>query len=871
MTDFHEYMERLLRGQEHEVENIYGAERESFTFPTAREQWAPQRYYDIERLSIDWRMDLEREHVDAISRLAIRSIVPQLSVVTVHAVELDIQSIQDSQGEELEWENRVDEEQLLIRLKRTLQMGEREELTFVYVIDHPRGGLHFTRTCPEFPNVETSAWTQMQDDYCRYVIPVYDNPSHRFPFEAFITVPQGYYVVSNGRLISRERHDEDQTETFHWSQELPLPAYLITVAVSEYVEYVDDIDGLPVRYYAHKRWDRDTVYRSFGKTPWMIKFFESRLGVKYPWDKYAQATAANFIIGGMENTSATTQTDATLHDEKTHKDFDSDGLVAHELAHMWGGDLVTCRTWTHGWLNEGWATQMQNEWKRHDLGDDEYLYDQLGKQNSYFEEDKNKYRRPIVFNVWERGGDMFDSHLYPGGAWRLYMLKHLVGEERWWNILGEWLRRHAHRSVYTHDLESLFTEMTGEDYGWFFEQWVYKAGYPECKITCSHDERYGHVHIKIEQTQKSDDGMTPSVFKFPLTVEFVGRDSQRTRYTMHINERVHNFYYPIKEAPVQIIIDPDYTVLMDCTIEKPEPMWIEQLHHGTNVIQRIRAAIALGRRATPRAIEALGDALVKDSFWGVQAEVAKVLGSIKTEAALTQLLRGVEIKNTKALTAVARALGEFYKSDRALEALERLLHYTESDFVVASAATSIGKTQHDRAFEILKEGLKNAPDSWHNIVRQGYIEGLAATEREEVISIIREYMKIGTDDFLRRTVPRALARLGKRHKKTHPEILNDIMSLINDKSYRVQIAAILASKEYGDSTAIPALQRIAEISVESSIVRYAREAIRELGKRREERELDSVRKTVEELERENRELKERLARVEALVESKKSE
>ncbi len=870
MPDFHDYIDSLIRGQYHEIENLYCAERESFTFPTAKEQWAPRRDYDIERLQIDWHMDLEREHVDAISKLAIRSIVPQLTTVMVHAVELEIQSIQDSQGEELDWYSKTDEQQLLIYLNRPLQIGEQEELTFVYVIDHPRAGLHFTKACPEFPNVETSAWTQMQDDYCRYVIPIYDNPSHRFPFEAIITVPQGYYVVSNGRLVKRERHDEDHTETFHWSQEKPLPAYLITVAVSEYVEYIDDIDDLPVRYYVHKKWDRDTVYRSFGKTPRMIKFFESRLGVKYPWDKYAQVTAANFIMGGMENTSATTQTDATLHDEKTHRDFDSDPLVAHELAHMWGGDLVTCRTWTHGWLNEGWATQMENEWRLYDRGYDEYLYEQFGKQMSYFYEDKNKYRRPIVFNLWERGGDMFDRHLYPGGAWRLYMLKHLLGEDRWWNILGEWLRRYAHRAVYTHDLESLLTEMTGEDYGWFFEQWIYKAGYPECKINCSYEEKQGYVHVRVEQTQNSDDGMTPAVFKFPLTVEIVNKDLQRTRYTMQINERVHNFYYPVKESPTQIIIDPDYTVLMDCTIEKPEPMWIEQLQHGTNVIQRIRAAMALEKKPTPKAIEALGKALVEDSFWGAQAEIAKVLGAMKSEGALTQLLRGAElIKNTKALTAVARALGQFYKNDRALEALKKLLQCKDSDFVVAAAAASIGKTGHERAFEILQEGLKNAPESWHNIVRQGYLEGIAATEREEAIPVIREYMRVGTDDYLRRTVPGALARLGKKHKKKYPEILSDITTLLNDRSYRVQLAAILAAKEYGDSTIISDLERIAESSVESTVVRYAREAIRELGKKREERELDSVRKAVEELERENRELKERLARLEAVLKDKK--
>lgn len=877
MTDFQDYLESLIRGNIHETENLVGAERESFTFPTARPQWAPSRQYNIDHLTIEWKMDLAKERVDAVSRLKVTSIVPELRKVVLHAAEFVVKQIKDSTGENVEWDTKPEEQLLIVILKRPLTEGQSEELTFTYVIDHPRGGLHFINPSPEFPDVETSAWTQMQDDYARFVIPVYDNPSHKFPLETIVTVPQGLYAMSNGVLKER-RKNEDGTETFHWIQEQPIPAYLITVAVSEYVEYRESLDGLEVSYYAHKKWDKNTVYRSFGKTPEMIRFFESRLGVKYPWAKYAQVTAANFIAGGMENVSATTQTDATLHDAKAHQDFESDGLVSHELAHMWVGDLVTCRTWSHGWLNEGGASQLQNEWNLHDKGYDEYLYDQYGKQTSYFDEDKNKYRRPIVCNTWERGGDVFDRHLYPGAAWRYYMLKHLVGTDRWWRILGVWLDRYAHKSVYTHDLETVFTEMTGEDYGWFFEQWLYKAGYPECSIKCSYDEKLGHALVRVEQTQKSDDGMTPEVFRFPLTVEFVSEDGARHRHTIVVNERVHDFYFQVSKKPRQIVIDPDYAVLMEAKTEMPEPMWIEQLHNGNNVIQRIRAAQALGKKITPKAIEALGKAIIQDGFWGVKAEIAKVLGSVNTDSALDLLLRVVDTENTKARTAVARALGAFYKNDRAFEALKKMLRDKESYFVVSAAAASLGKTQHDQAFDVLSKGIKRVPDSWHSLIEQGYLEGLIATENEEAIGILLEYAKSGRDDYikrlvpggkddyLRRLAPGGLASLGKRYRKEHPEIRDELIKLIHDRSYRVQINAILAAKAYEDSSLIPTLSRTAESSVEATLVRYAREAIRELGKKKEPKEIDSLRKSVEELEKENRDLKDRVTKVEARLE-----
>jgi aminopeptidase N len=865
MTDFHDYLEILIRDGINEAESLFAVDREDFTFPTAKPQWAPPRHYNIRKLVMDWKMDIKNEHVDAISKLEIVSIVPELKRIFLHAMEMKIESITDKKGNKLTFEMMPDDQAMFVDLKSPLADGESDVLTFTYEIDHPRSGLFFTNPCPEFPDIETSVWTQMQDDYARYVVPVYDNPSHKFPTETILTVPKGFYAMSNGYLKDRKVNN-DGTETFHWVQELPIPAYLMTVAASEYIEYKDNVDGLEVSYYVHKKWDKETVYRSFGKTPEMVKFFESKLDVKYPWAKYAQVTAANFMIGGMENISATTQTDATLHDKKTHKDFESDGLVSHELAHSWGGDLVTCRTWSHGWLNEGWATQMQNEWKRHDKGVEEYLYDQYGKQQSYFDEDKKRYRRPIVKNEWERGSDVFDAHLYPGAAWRYYMLKHLVGEDRWWMILGDWLTRFSYKSVYTHDLESLFTEMTGEDYGWFFQQWLYKAGYPECKIKVTHDDGLGHVHVRIEQTQKSDDGMTPNVFRFPLTVEFVGENGERNRYTVQVTERVHGFYYPIKDKPKQVIIDPDYATLMDWDIEKPESMWIDQLFNGTNTIQKIKAAQALGKKATRKAVEALGKALLEEKFWGTQVQIAKVLESLKTETALDKLLKATSVKNSKARTAVASALGQFYKSDKAFEALKKLLDDTESYFVVAAAGTSIGQTQHDDAFDFLSKYLKDCPTSWHDIIEIGCLQGLAETEKEEVIGIAKQYLKLGTSDWIRRQIPGILAKLGKRYKKDFPEVRSILEKSIQDNSYRVKQYSIVATSTYADAALIPALSKVAETAAESGLVRGARVAIRNISKKKEPKEIDSLKESIKELQKENRGLKDRLDKIEAKLE-----
>src|SRR5207245_2170030 len=147
-----------------------------------------------------------------------------------------------------------------------------------------------------------------------------------------------FFALSNGKLLEVHEDRAANTRTFHWLQEVPHSAYLIMLAVGHYVEIADSYDGIPVLYYVHPGNEED-ARRAFGNTPRMLRFFSETIGVRYPYDKYAQVAVNDFIFGGMENTSATTQTAETLHDARAHLDFSSDPLVAHELAHQWWGDL----------------------------------------------------------------------------------------------------------------------------------------------------------------------------------------------------------------------------------------------------------------------------------------------------------------------------------------------------------------------------------------------------------------------------------------------------------------------------------------------------------------------------------------------------
>src|SRR5262249_39912557 len=255
-------------------------------------------------------------------------------------------------------------------------------------------------------------------------------------------------VLSNGRLVSEK--SDDQRRTFHYRHDVAHSSYLITLVAGEYTVLKDSFDDIEVLYYVTPGREEDAP-RSFANTPEMMRLFSNLTGQKYPYPRYSQITVAEFIFGGMENTSATTLTDQTLHDARAHLDFSSEPLISHELAHQWFGDLLTCRDWSQGWLNEGFATYFELVWKEHSAGRDEADYDRLADLEAYLEEDSHRYRRPIVTNVYHEPIDVFDRPLYEKAGCVLHLLRNELGEARFWKAIRHYVKKHAGGSVETRD------------------------------------------------------------------------------------------------------------------------------------------------------------------------------------------------------------------------------------------------------------------------------------------------------------------------------------------------------------------------------------------------------------------------------------
>jgi aminopeptidase N len=456
-----------------------------------------------------------------------------------------------------------------------------------------------------------------------------------------------------------------------------------------------------------------------------MEFFSKSIGVRYPYEKYAQIAVAEYP-GGMENTTATTQTDACLIDARAALDTDLDLLVAHELAHQWFGDLVTCRDWAHAWLNEGFATYFETLFTLHDKGQDEFDYELYRNAHAYFDEDDHRYRRPIVTQTFKYPWVIFDRHLYEKGGWVLHMLRGILGDKDWWRAVGHYVRRHQNQSVVTNDLIEAIEESTGRNLRPFFDRWVFKAGYPSLRLVYRWDEKERRARLWLLQTQRISED--EPAFRSDVALRFTGRGWTR-EFTKTVDQKEHRWDLALPGEPLNVEFDPEHWLLKKLDFRKPYAMWEHQLLEAKAAMSRIQAAHEVQRWGHSGAVRALARAFGRERFWGARAEFAAALGRVRSREALEALKGLLRTPDPKVRRSVVGALAEFPAADvaplaaRALS--DRAIH------VVSEAARVLGGLKEARHLPLVRRQL--AEESYMDVIRSGAIMGLGAARDPRVV------------------------------------------------------------------------------------------------------------------------------------------
>jgi len=791
-----------------------------FAFHGTRPRWAPDRVVDIQHIALDIEVDPAARSVRGTATLRAAVIAPHTRVVELDAVELAIERVEvGGAGTTF----RHDGKKLRVELPEEMAAGSELVLAVRYH-GAPRRGLYFIAPDEGYPDKPVQVWTQGQDEDSRYWFPCFDAPHEKATSEVTVTIPAHLFAVSNGVLVS-DRTD-DGKRTLHWRLDVPHSCYLVTLAIGDFAAIETRWRDVPVVYYVQRGREAEAE-RTLARTPEMLELFSTRFGVPYPYPRYAQVFVADFIFGGMENTSATTLTDSVLVDERAALDYDIDALVAHELAHQWFGDLVTCRDWGEGWLNEGFATYSEYLWREHHEGRDAADLELEDWAEMYFGEDAGRYRRTIATKLYDEPIDIFDHHLYEKGGRVLHMLRHVLGDDAFFGTLQHYLTKHRHGVVESRDLARAVEEATGRNLDWFFSQWVIDgAGHPELEVSLAYDAAEKIATITVEQRQKVD-ARTP-LFRIPTTVRFRVGDRD-VDHPIEITEARHVFHVRLDDEPSQAIFDPGKVVLAGVKTDKPEPVWIAELAGATLGIDRGAAAQALGRRASPAAERALGEALVRDPYWAVRGSTAIALAAIRTQSARDRLIDALAAEaHPRARRVIARALGEFLHDDAASAALATIVERGDASyFVEAEAALALGKTRTPRAPELLRQAATR--ESFTDVIRQHAYRGLAEARDDSAVGLLLDGTRWGRVTQGRRAAIGALAQLmrGRRDREAR-DVRERIEILLGDRDFRVQAAAIEALGVIGDPAAIGALRRMVERELDGRLRRRGREVIRDL-------------------------------------------
>lgn len=748
-------------------------------------KYARDRRVDIQHVKLDVTPNFANRTVAGTMTMDFSPIALPLGKLELDAVDLRIDDVQ-VKGAGL-GERQVAEEKLILTFTQPIAPGANVTVT-VRFFAQPERGLYFRTPEMGYKPGDTQVWTQGEADLHRFWFPCYDYPNERFTSEVICHAPAGMETVSNGVLLSKE--PDGELTVWHWKQDKPHVNYLIALAAGYFHKLEDKAGDLPLALLVPPS-QKHQAANAFSDTRKIIQFFNREIGVPFPWDKYYQVYCLDFVAGGMENTSCTFEAASLLFDSDTEQLRTLHRLDAHETAHQWFGDLLTCRDWSHLWLNEGFASYYTVLYENERSGPDAMKYSLWREAGEVFEA---KDTRPTVWRDYGDPMQQFDTRVYPKGAWILHMLRSQLGPELYRKAIKVYVERHRNGIVGTDDLQDVVEEVSGLSFDQFFDQWLYHGGFPELKVDYAWDSGAKQAKLTVKQTQKVTDQVR--LFRLPLPVGFTLKgQKQEMRFTMDVNKAEEEFYFTLPAPPELVRIDPDYTVLAKTTFQPPSEILDNQL--SSDVIGRMLAANSLGERKDQASVDKLSKILREDTFHGARSEAAKALAKMATPEARAALIAGLGNQpDARARMSVVEGLAAIPhpETQKALEA-----HATseKNPLILAGVVRSWGaRPGLDPIVNAMQELLRSKTTDEEVVLSA--IDAFRAQDEASAAPWILERMKAAPLEFGTRGYARALealASLSRQKDSPNRELVRPF--LIEHLTHPKQELRVAAAKALG--------------------------------------------------------------------------
>jgi aminopeptidase N len=414
----------------------------------------------------------------------------------------------------------------------------------IFYQGHPQGYGYGSFSFSKFNNKPAVA-TLSEPFFARTWWPCKDHPTDKADsVDIYVTIDDDLTVASNGSLVSIVDNG-DGTKTTHWHESYPIATYLVSLAIADYYVYSDTLKYqghvMPVDYF-HYGEPLDWIRTNYALVPEMLRVFSDIFGI-YPFIREKYGHAQFNFGGGME------------HQTCTSLGGFGEWVIAHELAHQWWGDMVTCGSWHEIWLNEGFASYGEAIWAEHKGGSAGYHSEMNMFEASW---DTTATRDVLYVSDTTSVNRIFDWREYRKGAWVLHMLRYTVGDSAFFSILREYgSAPRKYSTALTADLQQIAEQQTGRRLDAFFHQWFYEGGQPDYEYAFLPEATDTGVvtYFFLKQAQQ---GYKP--FQTDVDVRFFFPE---TTITVRLADTLvaQNYVLRFTDIPDSCIIDPENWIL----------------------------------------------------------------------------------------------------------------------------------------------------------------------------------------------------------------------------------------------------------------------------------------------------------------------
>jgi aminopeptidase N len=730
-----------------------------------------------------------------------------VSEVTLDGVEFEDLSVSDASHEPNPMDFRYDGKKIHIRWHSAFRKGEMRKVNIRYKVDHPKTGVFFMYPTEFERDRPLYVATDHETERARYWLACIDFPILKTTIDWYITADENLTILANGSLVTETRHG-DGSKTAFWSLKQLCPSYLACFAVGDFIEERHgNIGGVEIASFATKKFTSRDLELSFSKTGKMLTWMIDKLKVPFPYPKYYQFALPNFG-GAMENISLVSWSDHLLCTEESHKEQSwlIDQVNVHEMAHSYFGDLVGCKDFAHVWLKESWATYMETCWLEDEKGQDEMRYDLWRNAQSYFDEADTKYQRPLVTRRYHSSWQLFDNHLYPGGACRLHVLRCHVGNENFWNAVHEYLVRFQNQVVETDDFRKVMEKYYGASLQKFFDQWVYRSGYPHLKVTFTYEKEHQRGLFEIQQEQSEN----KEIFDFKTHLGWCEKIEGKLVhhvYPIVINKVRQTFFVPMSHDPIQVRFDPLGEVLHKLEFDPGESRALSQLFDAPDIVGRIQAARVIAAAGKTNHLKKIIEAYKKESFWGVRREMIKYIGDVCSQKSIELLIELLSFETDHLVLERLFATIGMFRDQSVKEALVSAIKQKKLPPKALSAALyGIGYQNTDDVIDVLKEQYFK-DSSPQKIPARAALHALGFTQSIGIIDFLTEIAVKKRCNF--RTRKGAILGLGVLIPYIEPhhasKIRRTLIDLLRDEEFWVRDAVIQAMAAGKVEEAVPAL------------------------------------------------------------------